>query len=128
MKVAGLMIALALMILIGFTSCKHEVVVPTSPEMSFKTDVQPVLVGNCTQSGCHGTGGSVNGGGEERAFALSTYAEVMSKGRISPGNPSGSSIYTSITAGRMPKSPYPFVPDQQVLKLYVWILQGAKDN
>ena len=107
-----------------FSACKHEVLVPTSPVISFATDVQPILIANCTQSRCHTSGN----GGEERAFALSTYSQVMSRGRISPGNPNGSSIYTAITSGKMPKSPYPTVPNEQVLKLYVWILQGAKNN
>ena len=119
---------IALLITISINSCKHDVIVPTSPVISFKTDVQPMIIGNCTQSGCHGNGHSSGHGGEDDAFPLLTYNDVMNRGNISPGSPDNSRIYTAITSGKMPRSPYPPVPDQGVLKLYIWILQGALNN
>ncbi len=105
-------------------SCKHEVVVPTSPVMSYKSDIQAIFIANCTQSGCHVSGN----GHDDKVFPLSTYDEVMEHDRIIPGDANNSQTYTAITTGKMPKAPYAAMPDQQVLKLYLWIMQGAKNN
>ena len=90
-------------------SCKHEVIVPTSPVISFSTEVLPIIVGNCTQSGCHN--------GKIRT-KLSNYNEVMTDGGISPDNPSGSRLYTDIQSYKMPRSPYPPLNDQQNAAIY----------
>ena len=123
-KAIYFLILFAAAVTFSMTSCKHEVVIPTSPVISYSTDVQPILVGNCTQSGCHISSNSH----QNKAFALSTYKEIMSNNRIVPSNANGSQIYTAITSFKMPKSPYPSLNDQQVLKIYLWIMQGAQNN
>lgn len=100
-------------------SCKHEVIVPSKPIVSFSTQVMPIIIGNCTQSECHN--------GRIRT-KLGNYDQVMSDGGVSPGNPSGSRLYTDITSYKMPRSPYPPLSDQETALIYVWILQGALNN
>ena len=119
-KFGGVLIVIGLFIAsIQMISCKHEVIVPASPIISFSTQVMPIIVGNCTQSGCHN--------GKIRT-KLSTYDEITQDGGVSAGNPSGSRIYTDITSDKMPRSPYPPLSDQNTATIYVWILQGAKNN
>lgn len=114
-----------LLILINFTNCTHmQIVNPNQPAVSFKDEVQPVLVGNCTTSGCHGasTGG-------EHLFPLLTYDDVINYGGISAGKPEKSNLYKAITGkgeNRMP--PNGAMPDAQISIIYNWIAQGAKNN
>ena len=119
------LVAVLTMTVLFSYSCKHDVVVPTSPIISFATDIQPLFLSNCAQSECHASKGN---GHEEEAFPLTTYEEVMDHNRIVPQDPPGSKSYTAITSGKMPRAPYGSLTNQQVLKLYVWILQGAKNN
>jgi hypothetical protein len=100
-------------------SCKHEVIIPSSPVISFSSQVMPAILGNCAQSGCHN--------GKIRT-KLGNYDEVMQDGGVLPGNPSGSRLYTDIISYKMPRSPYPPLTDQQTAIIYVWILQGALNN
>ena len=77
-------VILVAVILFSFaaTSCRNTPVIPESPVISFSSDLEPILAGNCQMSGCHG---SSNGGGEERARPLDTYSNVMSNaGKHSP--------------------------------------------
>lgn len=105
------------------TACRHDPITPLSdaPTISFKNDVQPVMISNCTQSGCHGSDG--------HEFKLQTYQDIA--GRVKAGEPHASSIYTAITAntlGTMPQPPNPRLTDAQIKTIYLWILQGAKNN
>lgn len=102
-------------------SCKHEVIIPSKPIVSFSTQVMPIIIGNCTQSECHNDKSS-------HRTKLGNYDQVMRDGGISPGNPSGSRLYTDITSYKMPRSPYPPLSDQETALIYVWILQGASNN
>lgn len=109
-----------------FTSCKHDPIIPTNPAMSFKTDVQPIIISNCTTSGCHG-GSNSGHHGEGDAFPLLTYQDVMSRTTAYDAN--NSRIYTSLSGngeGRMP--PNGQLSDRQTMIIYLWIMQGAKDN
>lgn len=106
------------------SSCKHDPITPLSDAraISFATDVQPILISNCTQSGCHGTTGS-------HKLKLVTYSDVVSK--VSAGKPHSSGLYTSITSNilnTMPQPPNPRLTDIQIKTIYVWIMQGAKNN
>jgi hypothetical protein len=104
-------------------SCRHDTTTPASPVVSFMTDVQPTLVGNCSQSGCHGNEDS-------RRFSLVTYDDVMNSGTVVPGDAHNSSMYEAIT-GRsqiMPRPPQPPLNDLQIGMIYIWINQGAKNN
>jgi len=103
--------------------CRHDPLTPLedAPIMSFKDDVQPLIVSNCTQSGCHGQDG--------HEFRLISYEEVM--GIVSAGNPHSSDLYKVITAnvlGTMPPSPNARLTDTEVKTIYLWIAQGANNN
>ena len=106
-------------------SCKHEVVIPDKPSISFSSDVLPVIVGNCTESGCHGKANS-------KRFPLLTYDDVIKHGGISAGNANSSKLFQTLTARSfakvMPPSPKTALSDQQIVTIYLWIMQGAKDN
>lgn len=103
-------------------SCRHDVVVPDSPEVSFAHDVQFIVTGNCAFSGCH-TGND----GEE--FPLITYEEITDN--VEKGNARDSKLYQSVTgksAKLMPPSPQALLTNEQISLIYVWIEQGAKNN
>ena len=103
-------------------SCRHDSDLASAPVISFKNNVQAIIVGNCTQSGCH-TGGS------DAEFALVSFEDVASV--VNPGNADNSNLFEAITgrSGRiMPPSPQPMLNDNQIKFIYLWIEQGAKNN
>jgi hypothetical protein len=95
--------------------CRHTPEIPESPSVSFAKDVQPIMISNCAQSGCHD--------GFEM-FGLNSYDEISQK--TTPGNAHQSSIYTSIVKRSMP--PTAPLSDQQAKLIYTWIMQGSKNN
>ena len=104
-------------------NCTHDPLTPLedAPIMSFKNDVQPLIISNCTQSGCHG------GNGHE--FPLVSYTDVMN--RVSAGQPHGSKLYKVIASnslGVMPPKPNRHMTDVEIKTIYLWIAQGANDN
>lgn len=107
-------------VLITFDSCRHDSLTPLE-DAPIISSVAPIIISNCTQSGCHGPGG-----GE---FPLVTYEEIV--GRISAGDPHGSKLYKVITAnalGTMPPSPNQRLTDTDIKTIYLWIKQGANNN
>ncbi len=89
--------------------------------MSFANDIEPIIIGNCTQSGCHGTGG--------QRMQLLTYNDIVKE--VSAGNPNNSNLYDVITSneiGTMPKPPNPRLSNTQIKMIYLWIAQGAQNN
>ena len=119
--------ALLNLLLIGivFYSCEHEPDIKNAPQISYASDVNPIISGNCSQQGCHGV---LNPG----AFLLVGYDNLIKNGKVVAGNPSGSEIFEAITSANeddvMPRSPYSRLNDQQISTIYLWILQGAKNN
>jgi hypothetical protein len=125
MKKQSVVIIFCLVLLAGalFSNCTHDTLTPleNAPTMSFKTDVQPLIISNCTQSGCHGT----NGG----EFQLITYDDVMRS--VSAGKPHNSKLYKVINSNSfrvMPPKPNPHLTDTELKTIYLWIAQGANDN
>ena len=106
-------------------SCRHSPDIPDTPAMSFAKDMQPIIISNCTASGCHGSIDS-------RQFKLETYEEVIKK--VMVGNALSSSIYQVITgkgfSTLMPptSSSQGQLTDAQIKVIYLWIMQGAKNN
>ncbi|HEY9045948.1 MAG TPA: hypothetical protein VIN08_08630 [Ohtaekwangia sp.] len=103
--------------------CTHDPLTPLeeAPVMSFKDDVQPLIISNCTQAGCHGLNG--------REFQLITYDDIVAK--VSAGKPHSSKLYKVITAnalGAMPPKPNPHMTDTEIKTIYLWIAQGATNN
>jgi hypothetical protein len=113
MAVTALMLAM-------ISSCRREPDLTGYPEVKFATEVQPIIVANCTQSGCHN-----NTDGEE--FSLVTYQEII--GYIEPFKAYKSSLYRSIT-GKAERFMPPSDPltDDQIRTIFVWIEQGAPNN
>lgn len=106
-------------------SCKHEPVLPEH-QVSFSTEVMPVIQMGCQHAGCHGD--SLN---EE--FKLIDYQSVIDQGEVIPGDPNGSKLYQVITApenseDHMPRAPYASLSRTNVKLIYIWIAQGAPNN
>jgi len=99
-------------------SCRHDAVVPDTPVISFKDQVQPIFINNCAKSGCHD--------GNEK-FSLKSYADISS--RVTAGDAHKSDLYKVINKlwlGNMP--PDGPLTDEQINLVYAWIMQGAKNN
>jgi len=92
----------------------------------FQQQVLPILVSNCTMSGCHDAASHQDG------VILTSYNTVMKTAEIVPGNPRESELYERITdrdaRERMPLSPAPSLSEAQIAIIYKWILQGANNN
>lgn len=111
-----------LFIMIFIVACRHDAIIPESPPVSFKNDVQSIIISNCTKSGCHG-----NTNNEE--FTLLTYNDVMNNGEIIPGNAKESKLYKSITGkGEKMMPPDYSLSSNQLQIIFFWITQGAKNN
>jgi hypothetical protein len=113
---------LGLIALTGFVACvseKDEI----TPEVCFEQEVLPILVSNCTQSGCH------NSQDREADLDLSNYASILEE--VKPGNYQASAIYQVIISpfgNKMPPSPYNALSEDQIFTIASWIDQGAKNN
>lgn len=106
----------------SLNSCKHEVDLTGVPEISFSKDIQLILSGNCTMSGCHANDATSE-------FPLITYDNVMEEGDIKAGEPHDSDLYKVLLRTgdeRMP--PTGPLSDIQIKKIFIWIEQGAKNN
>jgi hypothetical protein len=90
--------------------------------ISFKKDIQPVLVANCSQSGCHGT---VN----PASVPLISYSNITSQ--TVSGYPHNSTLYNTITAtsGKLMQVHTDHrLNDLKIKQVYLWITQGANNN
>ena len=108
--------------LLSIQACVSDPDLDNYPVVSFSTEVQPIIAGNCTQSGCHG---DVN----TEKFKLITYDDIKSK--ITAGNARKSDLYQAITNRSdefMPPEPSNPLNDDQIRAIYVWIEQGAPNN
>jgi hypothetical protein len=103
-------------------SCAHKPVIPVNPAVSFSKQVQPVIVANCTISGCHdGKNGDL--------FPLLTYSDVTEGGLVVPGNAKASDLYMALTTvGENAMPPSGQMDNDNILMIYLWIEQGAKNN
>jgi hypothetical protein len=111
--------------LLAFCSCSHTAEIPALPVVSFSKQVQPVLVANCTMSGCHT---SVNTGGED-VFPLVTYNDLTTRNMFVAGNPKTSRLYQSINGtGGSSMPPSGSLGNDDILLIYLWIAQGGKNN
>ncbi len=106
-----------------FQSCRHE---PTLPDkqVSFTTDILPVIGASCQEAGCHGA----NGG----EFALLNYDDMMLDSRIVANQPYQSKIYKAIVSQKkdkvMPVPPRKPLTETQIETIFIWIKQGAQNN
>ena len=135
----------AAVVLIGISlSCKHELPVQNPGSgtggggtgggsagncdpniVYFQQQVLPILVSNCSMSGCHDVAS------HESGVILTSYASVMNTSDVDPGDPGGSKLYRVLIDNdpddRMPRPPAPPLTEAQKNIIYKWIQQGAKD-
>lgn len=107
-----------------FYSCKHEPLLPDH-QVSYSTDIYPIISSSCWHSGCH------NDTANPEGQIMMTYDDLMRHENIVPGKPHSSKIYESVTGGGeefMPRAPYAALNERQIRLLYIWIAQGAKNN
>lgn len=109
-----------------FTACQQEVSPATDlPDVSFNQTVMPIITSNCTASGCHGSERTEN-------FTLLSYDDVINHGGVSAADARGSKMYrvitTPVSGSVMPPPPNQPLTDEQTAQVYLWILQGAKNN
>ena len=112
-------------LVLGASACVQQVDPSADiPVVSFKSDIAPMMSANCASTGCHTGGG--------RLFSLQTYDEVIKNGDVQPGKPHSSALYNVVRKytgeSAMPPKPNERLTDEQIGLIYVWILQGAKDN
>lgn len=126
-----------------FFACKHHPLIPVEDEPNpnnppsgtscgpdsvyFENQVLPILISNCTQSGCHNTTNRAAG------IVLTSYDQLMStvKKASSPDarkNKLLKVINETRPDKRMPPPPSsPLTPDQIAL-ITTWVQQGARNN
>lgn len=111
--VAGLMLV----------SCKQKPNFESLAEVSYAKDIAPIIISNCTSSGCHGDS-------QYEKFSLTSYSKLMNGG-ISAGSPEKSELYATLKSlgdDIMPKKPNNELSEKQIQLIYIWIGQGAKNN
>ncbi|MBP7203860.1 MAG: hypothetical protein KBA32_11725 [Propionivibrio sp.] len=100
-------------------------------EVSFKADIQPILVKNCLE--CHAAGGA---GAEKSGLLMSSYEDLMKGTRfgaiVKPGDALTSALIMLVEGRvdpsiRMPHHKEPLNKDQ-IAQLRAWVEQGAKNN
>lgn len=127
--------------MIVFTSCEHQPPIKLSnkpvdttgnnggggtngskchPDTVYFNEILPIIVSNCAGAGCHDAATRADG------VDLTTYAKIISTGRVVAGNPGNSKMYNEIAKGDMP--PTGKMPQDLIDKINKWIAQGAKNN
>ena len=116
------LILFSLTILLG---CKHKTNFNELPTVSYSKDIQPIIISNCTQSGCHGSK-------NQEEFELLSYNDLIKNCEVTAGSPENSKLFEVITTYNkenvMPRKPYNTLTEKQIQLIYVWIGQGAKNN
>lgn len=111
--------------LVLFVGCKHKTNFDALADVHYKTDIEPIISGNCTFSGCHGLV-------EKERFSLLSYDDLIKHTDVVAGSPEKSELYQVINTFNknnvMPPKPYKQLSDIQIQLIYVWIGQGAKNN
>ena len=118
-------------------SCKHDPYVnPTNPEMTgfcnpdsvyFQNQILPILVSNCTESGCH------NAQDREDGVVLDSYQSLVSTVENATQNDLHENkliraILDNDPDDRMPPAPKSPLTVNQVDLLKKWLEQGASNN
>ena len=114
-------------ILIGFTGCYKDVILPDAavdpdapPQaVSFKNDIAPFVASHCGLSGCH-----VSGAHKPYMTSPGAYEQIANGGYVNTLIPKQSILYIKIN-GEM-KEYIPSAVDRQ--KIYDWIRNGAPNN
>jgi hypothetical protein len=148
MKATNLIMGSMMLGLIWISSCKHDIPEPivinggngggggggtggtvTNPcdsdSVYFNLQVLPMLISNCSMSGCH------DAASHQEGIVLTSYQTVMNSGIIVPGDPNDGDFMEAITETDpdkiMPPPPASPLTNQQIQLLQTWISQGALD-
>lgn len=126
-----------------FLSCKHHPIssntnttnntnTPSnsnncSPDtVYFMNDILPIMISNCTMSGCHDIPSHKEG------VILTDYNNIISTADVEPGKPSSSDLYKVLIKTDpdkiMPRPPMNPLSSTQIAMVKKWIEQGAKNN
>ncbi len=100
-------------------------------EVSFQSDIQPILKSHCVE--CHSKGGI---GFKKSGFRADSYRHVMQGTKygpvIVPGSSTSSTLYRLIAGKTDPSIRMPYhrdpLPEETVELIATWIDQGAKNN
>jgi len=136
---------LVLLAIASYTSCKHEPNVkittttndtmvtskdtikngnPCSPDtVYFERDILPLIGSNCAKSGCHDANTATDG------VDYSSYTSTINTGRVVPGLPNNSKMYTMLSKSSniMPPAPNAELTAAQKALIAKWITQGAQN-
>jgi hypothetical protein len=114
---------------------KGEVVTPNSgcnttySNLSFASDIQPILTTNCAISGCH-SGASPQG--NLNLDAANSYAALSKKGSgyLDVSDPKSSVLYSSIVSisDPMPPNGMQAISACDLKRIETWMSEGAKNN
>jgi len=121
MKLLNILSFLLVGSIIAFESCQKESL-PEEP-ICFQTDILPIMVSNCTFSGCH------NAAEKKAGYDMSNYDGILTS--VNPGKFASSKLYKSITAiggAQMPQSPRKRLNDSQIELIARWIKSGAENT
>lgn len=136
-----------------FAGCKHEIPVQPTPEnpagpgngnpgngnpgtgnpgqpcdptkIYFQRDILPILLSNCTMSGCH------NANDRQDGVVLDSYDNVFNTADVRPSNAGNSDLYEVLVENDPDKRmPYNLAPLPQAQRNLIrdWINQGAKNE
>lgn len=131
---------LAVAVLAG-SSCKHYLLTPVDPNpvdttpglgqpcspdtVYFQTQILPILLSNCSMSGCH------DAITQSEGVILTSYTNVMQTADVDPFNPNGSDLYKVLIDNDpdklMPRPPAAPLTAAQIALIRLWINQGALD-
>ncbi len=121
MKIArvGLVIAVVLTGVIGFSSCEKFAILPPvinqTDSIYYQTDIQPIFNANCIT--CH------SGGIAPDLRSSNSYNALSTGGFLTPNNET-CPLYVQVTsAGHTART-----TDLQKLQRLTWLKQGAKNN
>jgi len=112
---------------VGLTGCYKTIITPDLPEdpnappkqVSFSTELAPLFNKNCTDVGCH-----VSGGHHPYMTTNVSYQEIVNGGYVNTAVPKESILYKEIY-GEMGEH-IPSSSDRK--KVYDWIRNGAPNN
>lgn len=102
-----------------------EEVIPeeTVTEISFASDIIPILNQSCNMSGCHGAGGIPPVLSEGQA-----YNNLIANGMVDTANAEASVLYVRMNSMSSPMPPAGKIAQNKIDLVLTWISQGANNN
>lgn len=105
------------LVLINY-SCRNDIYVP---DACYDQTIRPIIISNCTSSGCH------NSKDRKDGLDLTTYEGLMNI--VSPKHPLQSELYNVIRkTGEERMPPDHSLSDKEIRQIKSWISLGADDN